>query len=572
MHIHGRCAIILPVLVLLSISPAPAPSADEAYLHNMAGLALLYSGKDREAFNEFVHSLKINPNQPQPHFQLGRIFERQRKYDLALKQYQEALTLEPSFPGAAEAVRRLGFYVAPRPRQELDVRSITARADHTRKVAGVHDLLKAGRFDDARLVIEQLIAENPNDGSLHVLAGDAYQGLKNPLAAVRCYKAAKAMLPHSPQLCTSLAFCLYQVGSFWEADTEAREALASDPQNPRIFDLLAKIATARGDKSDAFRYTSAASRLNPQDLKLKATSDAMAKDVGLTHYANGVYYYQTQNWKKAKEELVAALKQGNLPPEESSDAQVKLVVVDFTLANIRRQIAAIQKEQQAREFGYLDKRLAFDEVIRQPTMWKEGRTVDFRGWIVSIDNRREGAEVVVSTDLRDRFTTNEGDERGRRRDSVEILPGFTGPSRLGNTNLVRTGAAGFRSNTEMARWFTLKTPKELPKDDRIRANSQIRVLGTLSQPAYIRNAYNNTFSRYPQPVIQATALEFRRESEVQEPVVRAEGIIGRGSMSGQGALDTGRFPSQVDIGTPPGVAGTLKIDYLRPETGPAAGP
>src|SRR5687768_15992915 len=62
---------------------AGAACADAARMHNTAGMAFVYGGKDREAFNEFVLSLKVDPNQAQPNFQIARIFEKQGKYEEA---------------------------------------------------------------------------------------------------------------------------------------------------------------------------------------------------------------------------------------------------------------------------------------------------------------------------------------------------------------------------------------------------------------------------------------------------------------------------------------------------------
>jgi len=549
-------------LAILVFSPGQAWST-EPRMHNMAGMAYLYSGKDREAFNEFVSSLKIDPNQAQPRFQLGRIFEKQRKYDLAIKQYQAALAIDPEFPGAADAARRLGFYVGPRSKDPVAPDEVVALQDYGRQLAGIQALIAQKRWDEALSVVSSLVGKRPTDGTLHLLAGQIHDGRRDLIRAVESYRNAKKYLPHSAALASALASDLYAQGSFAEADQEAREALAIDPRNERLFRLLGQIALARRDKPEAYRYLSEAARLNPQDGRLKSKADDLASELRVGHFNAGMYYFdQAQNWQRAKEEFVAALKYESLSPEDSSQAQVRLMLAEFNLSEVRKKIAEIQKEKAAREFGYLDKTLSFDEVTRSPTRWKEGRQVDFKGWIVSVENRPAGADLVVTTDQNDRFTTDEGDQRGRRLDSVEVVTGYTGPNKGGYTHLLRSTGAGFRANAEMSRWFTCRTPKSLPSDPRIRPNSQIRVLGKLQEPTFIQNIYSRTFSRYPQPVIFATQIEISREARITEPIQRGETRVGSGVAGGRQGFDRSGYPAHPFVDTPPGVAGPLKIDFL----------
>ena len=121
---------------------------------------------------------------------------------------------------------------------------------------------------------------------------------------------------------------------------------------------------------------------------------------------------------------------------------------------------------------------------------------------------------------------------------------------------------GFRANTDMSRWFLFRTPKILPQDERIRANSTVRVMGKLAKPEFLQNRYNKTFSRYAQPVVAASMVDFRRESSFTEPAFAGAGRVGQGSGSGRESFDGSSVPVQSDIDTPPGVAGALKIDYL----------
>lgn len=551
-------------LLLLALAPA---LADEARLHNTAAQAYLWDKKEKQAFDEFVLSLRADPNQAMPHFQIGRIFEKQGQFAEALKQYQEALAIDPTFPGAEDGIKRLGYLVAPRPTGAADAAAadVLSEGDYARQLATAREMAALRRFGEAEKVVVALIAKRPDDVALRMLHAQVLEGQGKLIDALRAYRAAQAKLPQNVQLQLAIAKLLYAQGEFRVALGEAKIAMQLDPKNPAVFRMIGEILLSADKKAEAYQYLAEAARLNPGDALSKFRSEALVKELGLRHYNNGMYYWQTGQWRLAVTELEAALKSEfmKLGEEDRSRLQSALIDSRFMLEEVGKKIAAIQKERADREFGVVDKRLSFEEVIRQPTFWKEGRTVDFRGWVVSREDTAVGSEVVVSTDRNDLFTTNETSDVGRRRDSVEVLSGFAGAGGPGGNT--RVGGFGFRANSDMTRWFLFRTPKPLPSDDRIRANSTVRVIGKLAQPQFLQNKYNRTFSRFAQPVVAATMVDFRRESSVTEPVFAGAGQTGQGAGRGRGAFDTSAFPVQSDINTPPGIAGALRIDYLTAE-------
>lgn len=560
-------------IVFLAVLAVPA-LADQTRLHNSAGMAYVWDKKDRQAFGEFVLSLKADPNQALPHFQLGRIFEKQGQFVEALKQYEATLAIDRTFPGAEEGVKRLGYLVAPRPTNAADAaaQDVLASGDMGRQLATAREMTALLRFGEAEKVVVALIARQRENPALHVLHAQALEGQGRLTEALRAYREARGRLPQNVRLELSIAKLHHAQGSFDAALESAKVALQLDAKNPLAFRTIGEILLSAGRKAEAYQYLAEAARLNPADALSKFRSEALVKELGLRHYNNGMYYWQTGQWRLAVDELQSALKKEftRLSDEDRSRLQSALIDARFMLEEVGKKIAAIQKERADREFGFLDKRLTFDEVIRQPTFWREGRTVDFRGWVVSREDTPIGSEVVVTTDRNDLFTTNEGSDVGRRRDSAEVLSGFAGAGGPGTSNVSR--GFGFRANSEMARWFIFRTPRLLPQDDRVRANSTVRVLGKLAQPQFIQNKYNRTFSRYAQPVVTASAVDFRRETQVAEPALADSGRTGQGAGRGRGSFDTARFPVQSDIDTPPGVAGGLRIDYLNTDEPEGARP
>ena len=83
-------------------TPMPAGAhARAAIMDRVVKLDVARQLEEEASVSPFVASLRLDPNQAEPHFQLAKIFERQGKFELAIKQYQATLAIDQAFPGAA---------------------------------------------------------------------------------------------------------------------------------------------------------------------------------------------------------------------------------------------------------------------------------------------------------------------------------------------------------------------------------------------------------------------------------------------------------------------------------------
>ncbi|MCK5472245.1 hypothetical protein KAI54_03605, partial [Candidatus Gracilibacteria bacterium] len=69
---------------------------EEAFAHNLAGWVSLVNGYLPEAKNYLESSIRLDPQLPWPHFNLGRYFEKIDDRNSALAAYREAWRLDES--------------------------------------------------------------------------------------------------------------------------------------------------------------------------------------------------------------------------------------------------------------------------------------------------------------------------------------------------------------------------------------------------------------------------------------------------------------------------------------------
>lgn len=537
--IPGPRSVRLGWLLALAATLLPAPPvlADSSALHTNTGLAYYYQGKDSLAYDEFVKALELDPTQAQPHYNLGRLFERQGKFNEALTQYREALELDPALEEALRAVERLQGQPAPAPGFPSAAAEQTPE-DLTKLAQELEAAWKKGDRDAARRRLKEALTGAPNAAPLLTLQAQIDEQLGNIAGAVSAMQRARTAAPTSAEIATKLALLQYRAGLFDQASLEAERALDLNPSLPVPYRILGLVMLSKQKPVEANAYFLEASRLDPKDEISKAQVAKLGRQLGLIHYNNGLFYFQQQDWPRAKEELEQAIAGGNLTPEQSALAQQYLVIADFSSARVAQQIKQLQAARATEAAGRIAKRVTFNEAASSPTVWEPGTYVEYVGYIVSTASSPPGSEIVVT------------------RNPNEIVFRETG-SGSGEFD------QSFRSNSEMVNWFTIQTPKPLPIDSRVRPTSRVRVQGTLGEPKFIRNPYNFTFSKRPCPIVKATYIEINREQrEVRRTsLARISEQEGRDSSTLRNPLRT-RFPTP-EVDTPPGSSGPLKIDYLQ---------
>lgn len=567
-------------LAALFFAATPA-AADTAQLHNTAGLAFYYQGDLRTAYDEFVKALELDPNAVEPHYNLGRIYEKQARYKESLEQYQQALSLQADHQGAREGMERLGYYVTaekPAPKFNDDK---SRREAIARELKAVHDLRMAGKHSAAVERADRALAQFPDEARFDLAAAAALEAQGELNGAILRLERAERVLPGSGALQYHLAQNLFKVGLSERAIAHANRAVELSPKEPKPYVLLADIYLTRGDNSLAFDRLFEAARLAPADDILSARVKQLSKMLGLGHYTTGLYYFNQNNWKSARDELRLAIEAGNLTDEQRAIAQQYLIVSDFSLAKVAEGIRKLQKDRETVEKGFLGKRIGFEELMASPNAFAQGTYVSFEGWIVSTTGEPV-REIVVTTDpgdvegVRTRLgregistedldfnigigavaggidrgfnarnpSIGQGQTTGRGPVSSPTATGVSAQDSLGRGQSIPGDQNDFRANSVMSRWFLARMPRPLPVDSRIRARSRIRVEGKLGAPGFLRNVYNSLFSKKPQPSVEVTFVSIQRETKgrLEQQVLRLP---------------------ETDVNTPPGLAGPLRVDFLE---------
>ncbi|MGA9585528.1 MAG: tetratricopeptide repeat protein, partial [Terracidiphilus sp.] len=224
-------------------------------------------GKLAEAEAAWGALAKQYPTNPEPLAHMGLIESRQGHYSEAIKYYTRAMDLNPHMPGL-QLNLGLAFFKAGDYKQaiaELDP-LLKAQPDNQQlliligmshygleQFSEASPLLKeASDRDEANLTLlltlahscllshqypcvldayHRLVALNAESAEADMLVGEALDEMKDPVGAIREFRAAVAADPKEPNVHFGLGYLLWTKGQYPEAALEFQAEIANDPHH-----------------------------------------------------------------------------------------------------------------------------------------------------------------------------------------------------------------------------------------------------------------------------------------------------------------------------------------------------
>jgi Tfp pilus assembly protein PilF len=224
-------------------------------------------GDATAALDWYDKSLAVNPMQREAHWDRGRLFAREKKWDAAAAEFAAAVTIRPDDTAVADH-EMAKLLVA---RGEL-----AAGAAEYEKVLAEEPRLEQARLEyavllrrlnrpqDARQQYQTALDLNPDSiGARSGLAGMAYIAGDLP-QALRLMAEAIDIDPSDAKLCNNYGVFLMQAGRIAEAGEQFSNAIAADPNFAEAYDGLGNALQAQGNMSEAVRMYRRALSLRPE--------------------------------------------------------------------------------------------------------------------------------------------------------------------------------------------------------------------------------------------------------------------------------------------------------------------
>lgn len=382
---------ILVAMCFVSSAAVPFQETSAQGSERQVALAFEQQGRTDEAENAWKSIAARDPRNAEAFAHLGLLEARQEHYKDAILDYRKALALDPSFPNLRvnlglsyfkagelkETVQiyepmlkampssspqrarivaltglahyGLGNYAAAAPYLKESVASDPTNLEF--RLMHAHSCLWTKQFDCVLDEYKEIITINPNAAEAYMLAGEAYDELKDDTHALAQFQAAVKADPKTPDVHFGYGYLLWRLRRFDEAEAEFKAELANNPDHAQALAYLGDIEVhlehpeqaepylersikldpslalahldlgtvyeGQGRKADATREFEISSRLNPNDQNAHWRLARLYRQLGRKEDADAEIE-KTRNLQKVQDEpLINKLNKSSSPPDSS---------------------------------------------------------------------------------------------------------------------------------------------------------------------------------------------------------------------------------------------------------------
>lgn len=236
-----------------------------------AHLGLLESRQEhyKEAIAYYRKALQLRPNVPAVEVNLGLSLFKSGDLRGAIQTFGPLLKTEPS--SSPEAIRLvtlvglahygLGEYAAAIPYLKRAVAGDPGKPPLLMALA--QSCLSSRQYQCVLDVYREILAIDPDSAEADVLAGEAYDELKNDAGALAQFQAAVKADPKLPNVHFGYGYLLWKANRYSEAEEEFKAELANNPENPLALAYLGDIAIKLNHPAEAMPYLESAAQLLP---------------------------------------------------------------------------------------------------------------------------------------------------------------------------------------------------------------------------------------------------------------------------------------------------------------------
>lgn len=218
-----------------------------------------------DAIATFDKALKIAPNSTKTRNNLANIFVAEKQFDLAEKQFELVLRVDPANRDANYNLGMLLLSNGSAARAIPHFARVRPQNNETRFNL-VHAYLETKQSAEALRVAGELSAESKNDVQMHFSLGLLLASERQYSPAVLEFEKAEAIQPDTFEIVYNLGQALIRNGKFAEAGLALNRALKLKPDSAETIYLLAQTAMSESHPLDALDLLIRAHKIAPENI------------------------------------------------------------------------------------------------------------------------------------------------------------------------------------------------------------------------------------------------------------------------------------------------------------------
>jgi tetratricopeptide (TPR) repeat protein len=237
----------------------------EATRYNRQAIEFAQQGRLDESVHAFQHALRLRPDFPEAHSNLGNVYLYQENLEEAVASYERALKLQPDF---ATAHSNLGHCLSMLKRHEESEahcrRAVQLFPDGADAFNNLGNALRGqSKHEEARDAYLEALRRNPDFAEAHLNIGYAWMDLHQPEEAAYACREAIRCKPNHGKAYHLLASALVDAGNLPDAEINIKHALRLNADDPEALVCLGVSLYEQGKAQEALAVFEEAIRQKP---------------------------------------------------------------------------------------------------------------------------------------------------------------------------------------------------------------------------------------------------------------------------------------------------------------------
>ncbi len=204
-------------------------------LQVLRGEALEKAGRLDEALAAYTKAIELRPEIPENYWRRGTVARRLGDTAAAERDFRESLARDAKFEEGRLALARL-LSATGRPAEAIELLGEAGSASMKAALAEAH--LGSGRYDEARVLLEEALKLEPENARALALLGPVYGRAGELPMAAKTLEKAIALGETSPEIRRNLALVYMQQGKLQRGVAELQKASAAAPSDASIWFTL----------------------------------------------------------------------------------------------------------------------------------------------------------------------------------------------------------------------------------------------------------------------------------------------------------------------------------------------
>lgn len=354
--------IAITVIALFNLHSIARGYGQSDQMHNDSGLVYYYKNQYQQALKEFESAARVNPNNPEVFYNIGRAYNQLNKLKEAEDALKKAVQLKPNYAVAKNLLKRV--------QAELSKQDKPSAATFSKKLK-------------IQIPAELLYPyEDFTEGFYTYYSGDI-NGAKEQLEAQLKDKDREKQI-HARM---DLSIIYYHLRYFDEAISHFNKLLEKDPQNSNAFFNLGLSYEQASKVDQAIAAYETAYKINHSITQAKERLK-MVKDNTLMNQMNiADSYYNKADWKNA----LAAYEKAKTYALANS---VEYAKADSNARVAKLQIDRISEQRSNINKGFLVRNTDFFDADKNPGRY-QGNIITWKGRIFKIEKSGSTTDILI---------------------------------------------------------------------------------------------------------------------------------------------------------------------------------